>query len=173
MMMSMLRAGGLELVTDEIRAADQSNPLGYLELEHVKSLDKTERHPWLEGCRGRAVKIISFLLPHLPEHHNYRVIFMRRDLREVLASQDRMLTSQGEPTSPDSAALQRRFEDHLRAVERVLRCRRCFESLDVRYDRAVADPVGEATHVNRFLGGGLDVEAMAAAVRPDLYRSRS
>jgi hypothetical protein len=172
MMMKMLRAGGVELVTDEIRAADPSNPEGYFELERVKSLDKTDRHPWLTECRGKAIKIISHLLPYLPEGHNYRVIFMRRDLAEVLASQDKMLTSRAEPTSPDPAALERQFEDHLRHVERVLRSRPCFEVLDVPYTHAVAHPTREAARVSRFLGGRRDVQAMAAAIDPALYRTR-
>lgn len=173
MMMKMLRAGGMGLVTDEIRTADPNNPEGYFELERVKSLDKTDRHPWLTDCRGKAVKIISFLLPYLPGDHNYRVIFMQRDLREVLASQDKMLASRAEPTSSDSAALKQQFEDHLRRVKRVLRSRRCFEALDVSYNHAVADPVSEAIRVNRLLGGGLDVQAMATAVDPALYRNRA
>jgi hypothetical protein len=97
---------------------------------------------------------------------------MHRDLREVLASQDKMLMSRAEPTSPDAAALERQFEDHLRDVERMLRSRPCFEALDVSYNHAVADPTGEAAHVNRFLGGRLDVQAMAAAINPALYRTR-
>ena len=172
MMMRMLRAGGLELVADEVRTADHSNPEGYFELEQVKTLDKTDRHPWLVDCRGRAVKIISFLLPYLPEGHNYRVIFMRRDLREVIASQNTMLTSRSESVGPDRAILTGQLQDDLSRVERVLRGRRCFEVLDVSYNQAVADPSGEAARVARFLGGGLDVRAMAAAVNPALHRNR-
>lgn len=172
MMMGMLRAGGLELVVDEIRTADHGNPEGYFELEQVKTLDQTDRHPWLADCRGRAVKIISFLLPYLPEGHNYRVIFMRRDLREVIASQNKMLVSRGESVGPDPSVLTGQLEDDLHRVQQVLRGRPCFQTLDVSYNQAVADPTGEATRVNRFLGGGLDVPAMAAAVNPALHRNR-
>jgi len=172
MMMGMLRAAGLDLVTDGARTADPSNPEGYFELEHVKTLDKTGRHPWLADCRGRSVKIISFLLPYLPEGHNYRVIFMRRDLREVIASQNAMLTSRSESVGPDAAVLAGQLQDDLSRVERVLCGRRCFEVLDVSYNQAVADPSGEATRVARFLGGDLDVRAMAAVVNPALHRNR-
>jgi hypothetical protein len=173
MMMRALRAGGLELVTDELRAADQHNPEGYFELEQVKSLDKTDRHPWLAECRGRGVKIISFLLPYLPDDHNYRVIFMQRDLREVIASQDKMLASRGESVDANPSVVAEQLQEDLRRVERVLRRgRTCFEVLEVSYNQAVADPAGAAARVNLFLGGDLDVPAMAAAVDPALYRNR-
>jgi hypothetical protein len=172
MMMAMLRAGGLDLVTDGVRSADPSNPAGYFELEQVKTLDKNDRHPWLADCRGRGVKIISFLLPYLPHAHNYQVIFMLRDLPEVIASQDRMLVSRGEPLAPSPSVLAVQLQEDLSRVQRVLRGRRCFEVLDVHYNQAVADPAGEAHRVNRFLRGDLDVRAMAAAVNPALYRNR-
>ena len=70
MAMKMLHAGGLEVVTDGIRAADESNPKGYYELEAVKGLDKKVDTAWLKDARGKAVKIISFLLTWLPEHHD-------------------------------------------------------------------------------------------------------
>ena len=49
MMMKMLQAGGLELLTDEIRTADEDNPRGYFELERVKQLK--EEHDWLDEAR--------------------------------------------------------------------------------------------------------------------------
>ena len=173
MMMRALRAGGLELVTDQLRTADQHNPEGYFELERVKTLDKPDRHPWLADCRGKGVKIISYLLPFLPEGHNYRVILMRRELGEVVASQDKMLASRGQSTSPEPSVVAEQLQADLRRVERVLRGRRCFQVLEVSYNQVLVDPAAEAARVSRFLGGGLDVGAMASAVDPALYRNRA
>src|ERR1700730_12387191 len=86
MAMKMLDAGGMPTLTDGIRAADESNPKGYYEFERVKELDKNGDIAWLSDARGNAVKIISFLLTFLPESFDYQVIFMDRDLDEVLAS---------------------------------------------------------------------------------------
>src|SRR3954453_23767362 len=97
MMMQMLRAGGLELVTDAVRIADDSNPKGYFELEAVKDLDKGAPAPWLADARGKAVKIVSSLIPYLPETSQYQVLFMTRNLDEVIASQNRMLAERGSP----------------------------------------------------------------------------
>jgi hypothetical protein len=45
--------------------------------------------------------------------------------------------------------------------------------LHVRYHEVVDDSLGSAERVSRFLGGGLDVGAMASVVRPELYRNRA
>ena len=172
MMMKMLAAGGVEPATDSRREPDESNPEGYFELERVKTLEHGDRHPWLADCRGRALKVVSFLLPHLPDVFNYRVLLMDRALHEVVASQDRMLERAGETPSADLEALAARFREHLAAVRRLLDRDACFEWLEVSYNRVVADPEHEAERVSRFLGGRLRADRMAAAVNPSLYRSR-
>jgi hypothetical protein len=96
MMMRMLEAGGAPLWTDEVRAADESKPRGYYELERMKELGKGDPS-WIVEARGKAVKIVSPLLVHLPDLCNYRVVFMQRDLREIVASQNRMLDARAEP----------------------------------------------------------------------------
>lgn len=185
MMMKMLAAGGLALVTDGIRAADDSNPEGYFELEAVKDLDKAAARGdlgWLLQARGRGVKILSPLLTYLPDTHNYRVIFMQRPLSEVIASQDVMLTRAGERT--DVASPQRvmqEYEVHLRGVQALLARRPCFETLYVDYHDVLTDPLAAAVRVCRFAGlrrrSGRSndrgaPEAMAAAVNERLYRQR-
>src|SRR5882762_11870166 len=116
MMMKMLAAGGFEPLTDSIRAADEDNPKGYFEFERVKQIENDKA--WLEDARGRVVKLISALLKHLPPSYNYKLVFMRRAMPEILASQRQMLIRRGEPadTIPDDkmAAM---FEKHLAQVE--------------------------------------------------------
>src|SRR5215468_11569905 len=95
MMMKMLAAGGIEPLTDNIRTADEDNPKGYFELERVKQIESDKA--WLEDARSRVVKLISALLKHLPPSYQYKVIFMRRAMSEILASQRKMLMRRGEP----------------------------------------------------------------------------
>ena len=52
---------------------------------------------WLEEAKGKVVKVISHLLFELPARYNYKVVFMERDLNEVLMSQHRMLVRNGKP----------------------------------------------------------------------------
>ncbi len=172
MAMGMLEAGGLAIVTDGLRAADASNPKGYYEFERVKDLDKSGDHAWLADARGKAVKIISFLLTHLPESYDYQVIFMQRDLDEVLASQNTMLASRGEAGGADDTRMRALYEEHLAQVERFMKNRSCFSTLNVPYAHVVAEPRAEAARISAFVGGRLDVEKMAAVADRSLYRIR-
>ena len=174
MMMNMLRAAELPIVTDEERAADEDNPRGYFEDERVKELDKSEDKSWLVGCRGKVVKIISFLLTDLPIEHHYKVIFMRRDLEEVIASQNKMLLRRNEPVGSreDDEKMIKRYRFHLRKVEFLLEEEHNFDHVDILYGDALAQPGEQAQRVDRFLGMNLDVDTMAGAVDRSLYRNR-
>ena len=172
MMMKMLGAGGLELATDEIRSADEDNPKGYFELEKVKELDKAKQKDWVAEYRGKVIKVISFLLLDLPPDSAYKVIFMRRNLDEVIASQNKMLDRRGEPQGGDDEKMIGLYKTHLRKVEFLLRERKNFESLDVDYKQALEQPREYAERVSRFLGLPLDVGRMAEVVDPELYRNR-
>src|SRR5262245_20267166 len=98
LMMQMLDRGGIPAVTDRLRAADEDNPRGYYEFEAVKRTKQDAS--WLPAARGRAVKLVSSLLYDLPNSEAYRVLFMQRDMDEVLESQEKMLARLGRPTVP-------------------------------------------------------------------------
>jgi len=177
MAMRMLEAGGMPLVTDGFRAADEDNPRGYFEFEPVKHLHTHLRSEadlaWLTSARGKAVKIISFLLTWLPETYDYRVLFMQRDLQDVLASQQAMLERLGESAAGSGkspAETVKIYEAHLAQVDRFLARRACFTTLGVDYARVLANPRDEAARIGDFVGGRLDITAMAAAVEPTLRR---
>jgi hypothetical protein len=180
MMMQMLAAGGLPPLTDGVRPADESNPEGYFELEAVKDLDKTTPsaraagQAWLANARGKAVKIVTPLLQYLPDTYNYRVILMQRPLEEVVTSQNVMLARAGEAASgvPDSTVVAQ-YEKFMRGKQAMLASRACFETLTVRYGDVIADPRAQAARVDQFLGGGLAIDRMAAAVHERLYRNRT
>jgi hypothetical protein len=173
MMMKMLTAGGLTIVTDEIRTADEDNPKGYFELERVKDLDKSDDKSWLDDCRGKVVKIISFLLKDLPDSHQYKVLFMRRNLEEVMASQNKMLVRRGEATdeAKDDKMIAA-YKNHLRKIEFLMGERPNFDYIDINHRDVVENPVEQAQRVCDFLGSDMDVNEMAAAVDKNLYRNR-
>jgi sulfotransferase family protein len=172
MAMRMLEAGGMAIVTDGLRAPDDDNPKGYFEDERVKSLHEQTDKSWLADARGKAVKVIAFLLRSLPSDHNYKVVFMQRDLREIVASQNKMLDHRGEAHPlPDDRALEL-LERDLADARFFLR-RPQFDVLELRYADALADPAVQARRIARFLGTPLDVERMAQAVSPELYRNRA
>lgn len=172
MAMKMLEAGGMELVVDNIRTADEDNPKGYYEDERVKELAEMEDTSWLRGARGRVIKVVSSLLNYLPATNAYKVVFMRRNLHEVLASQTKMLVRRNEESHSDDEDLLKMYEAHLEKVQFQLRFRPNFEALYVDYSKVVADPAQEANRIADFVGSGLDAERMAAAVDGSLYRNR-
>ena len=174
MMMKMLDAAGLELFIDNIRSADEDNPKGYFEYEPVKELADTEDRSWLRDCKGKVIKIISFLLAHLSDDFYYRVIFMERDLNEVMASQNKMLVRRGEQVDKDGGEkMIGIWQFHLRKTAVTLREKENVEMLYVAYRDALESPREQAARVSRFLGGGLDVDRMTGVVDPQLYRNRS
>lgn len=171
LMMKMLQAGGLDVLTDERRRADADNPKGYFEYEAVKAL--AQAHDWLSLAHGKAVKIISALLPHLPSSYEYRVIFMQRSMSEILASQKQMLLRRGEKWDEGGdAALARLFVSHLQHVEAWLGKQRNINVHYISYNEVMQSPADHVTKLDAFLGGGLDVQGMLAAVDVSLYRQR-
>jgi hypothetical protein len=170
-MMQMLNAGGLPAVTDRIRAADDDNPRGYFEFERVKQIKSDKA--WLADSVGKAVKMVHMLLYDLPPEYSYRVLFMRRNLEEVVASQRVMLQRQQKQGAaiPD-AQLIRIFDDQVAKVLKWLDAQPNFRPIQVVYPELIADPRGNAQKISEFLGGGLDIDAMSAAVDPKLYRNR-
>jgi len=172
LMMQMLVAGGIPALTDQIRTADEDNPRGYFEFEAVK---RTKHDPsWLGGADGKVVKMVHLLLYDLPQDRQYRVLFMRRNIREVLASQRKMLQRQGKPGAalPDEQ-LAAVFEDQLRKLFGWLESRPNFAVLQVDYNALVSRPAEVIETINAFCGGTLSTAAMAATIDPSLYRNRA
>jgi hypothetical protein len=171
MMMKMLEDGGLPVLTDHIRVANEDNPQGYYEFERVKRLP--EDTEWLDEAVGKVVKIITQLLIKLPDSHSYRVLVMRRSIPEILASQAKMLERRGEAGGEvDDAKMTALFEKHLVQVYAWMDKQPNVEYIEVSYNQTLADPIPTVERVRAFLGGDLDAVAMAQVVDPDLYRNR-
>lgn len=173
MMMRMLEAAGLPILTDGVRGADVDNPNGYYEHERVKSLALGDRS-WLgDEARGRVLKVVSPLLPFLPEGNDYRLVVMVRDMDEVLASQRRMLERRNEPVrNMDDALLAAEYGESLRRAETWARSAPNVEAAFVDYNDLVSDPRGTLETLRSLFGHELDLEAMASVVDPALYRNR-
>ena len=171
LMMKMLESGEMEILIDDVRQADADNPQGYYEFERVKRIKQDQA--WLEDARGKAVKMVSALLKHLPGGYAYKVIFMRRKMEEILASQKRMLVRREEPTDKASdKAMTAWFHKHLKQVEAWLAIQPNIDVIYVSYNEILEDPVQQAQRVNQFLGNALDEETMVGVVDQRLYRQR-
>jgi hypothetical protein len=171
LMMKMLEAGGLPVLVDGVRTADVDNPRGYYEFEPVKRLK--EDTSWVAPACGKAVKMVYLLLLDLPPDVEYRVLFMRRNIDEVLASQAAMLRRLGKSAPLDDARMAALFRDGLAKFDGWVKDRPNFRLLDVSYNALVTAAAPVAAEVDQFLGGVLDVDAMTRVVDPTLYRNRA
>ena len=170
MLMQMLDAAGYPCLTDGVRKADADNPRGYFEYEKVKRLRRD--CSWLSEAKGKAVKIIVQLIPSLPSEFSYRIIFIERDINEVLASQREMLQRQGKGGGNLSdAQLHQIFERQVLEVKQML-AQRDIPMLAVAYSDALQYPMKIAEKIQGFLGENLDVGIMATAIDPNLHRQR-
>ena len=174
MLMKMLEAGGMQIMTDSERVADIDNPKGYFEYERVKDLEKESDKSYIREGRGKVLKVISFLIKDLPDDNDYRVIFMRRNLDEVLASQNKMIQRLGtEDSTAAEEAMKEAYRNDIVRTRLLCKNRPNFELIEINYRNTIEDPAATARSVNAFLGGHLDETAMRQAVDSSLYRNRS
>lgn len=171
MMMRMLEAGGVPVLVDNLRPADEDNPNGYYEFEAVKKV--REDPSWLDRAGGKVVKMVYRLLYDLPEDRTYRVIFMTRKLAEVIASQNTMLERKGKGTDDLSGEqLAEIYGKQLQEARDWLARRSNFDVIWIDYGDVLAETQRVAIELNQFLGGGLDTNAMVEVPNPSLYRQR-
>ncbi|MFC2025943.1 sulfotransferase domain-containing protein [Chloroflexota bacterium] len=172
MMMNMLEEGGMEIITDNIRIADDDNPKGYYEFERVKKL-KDGDVEWLKDAHGKSVKIISALLENLPDLYSYKIIFMCRNMDEILASQKQMLVRRGEPTDKvNDRTLAELFEKHIEHIEAWLKMQENIKTIFVDYNQLIFDPQRLTTKIIQFLEETLNQQKMVDIVDRKLYRQR-
>lgn len=171
MLMKMLEAGGMEILTDHIRTADTDNPKGYYEFEKVKELAKDKS--WLASAKGKTVKIISALLEHLPPNYTYKIIFMRRNMDEILASQKEMLIRRGQPTDQvTDENMKKMFLKHIQEVEDWLARQPNMDVFYINYNEVLKEPVQHSEKINQFLGNILNTKNMVSVVDKTLHRQR-
>ncbi len=171
MMMKMLEAGGLEVVTDEIRKADEDNPRGYYEYEMVKKIK--EDTSWLKETRGKVFKMVSMLLFELPPDELYKVIFMRRTMGEILESQRKMLERKGQkPDKADDERMGKHFNKHLDKITNWIEEQKNIDVLYVNYNDFVESPHEQTELVNQFLDNKLNTDEAVKVVDKTLYRNR-
>ncbi len=172
MMMQMLEAGGMTIMTDKIRKPDEDNPRGYYEFEKVKKIK--EDASWLWNCEGKAFKMVSALLYDLPMERGYKIIFIRRKMEEMLASQAAMLERMGRKGADISdEEMAEKYFTHLRDIENWLAQQKVIDVLYISYNDVIMYPIENASTVNSFLGNWLNVEKMSSVVDKSLHRQRS
>lgn len=170
LMMQILERAGMEILSDGLRKADDNNLRGYYEYEKVKTLIKD--NSWLGEAEGKVVKVISGLLAFLPDSYEYKIIFMQRDIDEILCSQAKMLERLGIPQKADPKSLKMTFEKQLVMSIKMISQQTNMEFIEISYRKLVLDPESEIKKINEFFGNGLSDTKMCEAIDKTLYRER-
>lgn len=167
LMMQMLNNGGMEILTDGKRVADKSNPKGFYEYEPVMSIHKD--NSWLKGAKNKAVKIVAPLLKFLDSKYRYKIIFMTRDINEVIKSQQIM---KGKDPNTLSVNILDSYSSLFNSVELWRKREPNVEMIYVNYRDVIENPSDAIDKVTSFIGTALNKKAMATAVDKKLYRNK-
>ena len=166
MMMQLLHKGGAAVAFDKSRAADYHNPKGYYELEGGKIIRKLMDKSFpFEKYDEKIVKITAYGLKFLPKGR-YKIIYMIRDLDEVMDSMEKM-------SGPVNREEEKPLFEKLNAFSiGIMRTRDDIDYMIVDHRDVIDCPREMAKKIDGFLGGMLDVESAVGAVDPDLYRNK-
>ena len=159
-------------MTDEIRGADDDNPNGYFEYEPAKQLTNGDDQ-WLMNAGGKVVKIISALLEYLPKRHHYKILFMEREIHEILASQKKMLAHRGERSDASDIEMEQQFREHLSAVKFWLARQPNVEVHYIDYNQLLAEPEKYCRSIADFIAVPVDLQKMKSVPDRNLYRNRT
>jgi tetratricopeptide (TPR) repeat protein len=171
MVMQMLDAGGVPIFTDDERKADENNPKGYFEHAKVKQLIRNTR--WLSDATGKAVKIVLPLLYKIPLSYNYNVIFIMRDMDEIIESQHKMLVNRGMiKESGYAAGIDITYRRYLEKLKKWSSRNKNVNLLLINYKQTIENPESVANEIRSFLNLELDISKMVNTVVPELYRTK-
>jgi len=180
MLMQMLERGGLEVVVDEIKKANQYNPNGYYEHRRIMSVNRQTPVPYpdsfIEKLEGKCIKVYAGYLSLLPmEDFQYKIVLVERELEEIWTSRKKMRKQQLGSNDTTFFPVQRR-EKMKRVIESVKKWdakRDNVEILYVNYKAIIENPLQQAQKIKAFLQHDLDEGKMAAAVAPELYKEKA
>jgi len=168
LMMQILQSAGIPIATDKKRRADENNPKGYLEIDNIIRKIRT-RPEYIFNYDGKAIKITSPGVPYLP-FWNYKVIYMERNIDEVLDSMEKMIGLEKDPnreiTRKGLLKLDKKARD-------IINRRSDMERLYVNYNSLIKFPKLEVQRVQKFLSIDEEkLDKMVKCIDKSLYRSR-
>jgi hypothetical protein len=166
LMMQILNKSGLEILSDGVRQKDISNPEGYYELEAVKGIVKD--NSFLKNAVGKVVKIVAPLPMFLDKTLNYRVIFMRREIEEILRSQEKMLNKD---QSSEREKFSTIYTTHIQKTYQFFELNK-IPFQDMFYKELIGNPEVELKKIIEFLDLECDWRELAEVVNPELYRNK-
>jgi hypothetical protein len=167
LMMQILEKVPLEIMTDDLRKSDINNPKGYYELEAVKGIVKNNQ--FLKDCQGKVVKIVAPLTQYIDLSYRYKVVFMRRDMNEILKSQEKMLEKDQSSNREKFMAI---YDLHVKKTLQYLFMNN-IPFIEVVYKELIQNPKKEIEKITSFLELYPDVKKLEACINIDFYRNRN
>ena len=122
----------------------------------------------MKDAEGMVVKIVTPLPLFLDKALNYRVLFMRRDIEEILHSQEKML---GKDQSSEREKFKTIYELHLKKTYTFFESNK-IPFIDVWYKELINNTEVELNKIIDFLELPQQWEDLAGAVHPELYRNK-
>ena len=174
LMMQMIEKAGLEIYADNKREADESNPNGYYEHEAVKRLATDKK--WLKNATGKTIKVIAQLLMQLPARYNYKIIFMHRNINEVVMSQHKMLLRNGKAKIKEDTFPSNLKNAFIKTIKKVLvwaDLNHNVEILNVDFADVITEPENTAKKIIKYLNIDADYKEIASVIDNKLYRVRN
>lgn len=167
MIMQTLEAGGMPIASDGLREPDENNPKGYIEVESI--INKLKDNPnCVYDYEAKTLKVIAYGLRYLPPG-NYKVIYVDRNIEEVLDSMEKMMSAEDEKREDTKAAFIKLNEKTKEEISR----REDMDVLFVNYNEILSNPREHLEKIHGFLKDqNLDLEKMLIAVDRGLYRHR-
>lgn len=167
LMMQLCSAANDSIMSDSIREVDENNPNGYFEYESVKGIVKN--NSFLKEAEGKTIKIVAPLITFIDLSLSYRVIFMIRDLAEVLQSQEKML---GKDQKDQQEKLKMIYRMHLEKSKRFLESNH-IPFLEVNHRDLFTNPEKTLKELIHFCQWDVTVDALKKVIDQSLYRNRT
>jgi hypothetical protein len=152
-MMEILAAGGLPILAAERRQLPHQHPDWHWEWDAMHSMCSDPRV--LDSVGGRVIMIPSGLVPQLDPKHEYRIVWMKRPVEEVIDEQFPMAVGGLEMPAAERAQLVGSLGRHVEQMGRVLRDRPQVELLEVDHSMLLREPEVQLGRLRAFFGDEL------------------
>ncbi len=163
LVMEMLQEGGMDLLTDATQNLFRPSGPDAFDYQPVRRL--RQDNGWLFRAQDRALKVEAELLPFLNERYQYKVLFVERDLEDIIKSKLEMLSRLGSRTPVASAKLLAGSIALKNArIKNWLVKQKNIATLFIPYSKLLNFPTEQAFRINDFIGGWLKIPDMIASV---------
>jgi hypothetical protein len=172
MLMNILKENSIEILEDKTKEADEYNPKGYFEFQPVSELPEGNI-TWLEQAEGKAVKVTSYFLHHLPAKYEYKVLFMERKIEEIVKSQQKTVAEEGKKFhKKEIKMMEDYFQDHIKQTKTWISLQPNFTVRYLSYNRIIENPKQFLPLISEFLELELKEESFTKIVDSSLYKER-